>query len=89
MKSRFRLYRWMFVRHGLIRRWLGLNLVIMVSAFSLMMLADSFLGALEMRWGLTVWMAFIMGVTAVVTVNTALNLLGLGYESVSDTEQKI
>jgi len=34
-------------------------------------------------------MAFIMGVTAVVTVNTALNLLGLGYESVSDTEQKI
>ena len=41
---------------------------------------DYTVGALELRWGLTVWMSFTMGFSAVVIFNVAINLLGLGYQ---------
>ena len=77
---RFKLYRWMFDRPGTVPRWIIINFLIMATFSLLTAYADYSVGALELRWGLTVWMSFTMGFAAVCIFNVAVNLLGLGYQ---------
>ncbi len=80
MSLRFKLYRWMFDRPGTVPRWILINFLIMATFSLLTAYVDYTVGDLELRWGLTVWMSFTMGFSAVVIFNVAINLLGLGYQ---------
>ena len=80
MSLRFKLYRWMFDRPGTVPRWIMINFLIMATFSLLTAYVDYSVGALEMRWGLTVWMSFTMGFASVCVFNVAANLLGLGYQ---------
>ena len=74
----------MFDRPGIVPRWIIINFLIMATFSLLTAYADYSFGALELRWGLTVWMSFTMGFASVVIFNVAVNLLGLGYQEWKD-----
>ena len=80
MSLRFKLYRWMFDRPGTVPRWILINFLIMATFSLHTSYVDYTDGDLQLRWGLTVWMSFTMGFSAVVIFNVAINLLGLGYQ---------
>ena len=75
----YRFYGWLIDRPGVVRRWVVFNALIIVSVALLVAKLDTVWGALEMRWGLTVWFSFVGGFGAVAVFNTVLGLLALGY----------
>jgi hypothetical protein len=41
---------------------------------------DAALGDLDVRWGLAAWFAGILAFAGVLTFNTVLNMMGIGYD---------
>ena len=80
MSWRFRIYRWLYDRPGLVVRWAMLNLGIFLGSGVVVALVDTVLGRLEMRWGLTVWFGFLVAFFGMVAFNVITNLFGLGYQ---------
>lgn len=61
-------------------KWTSVNLLIIVALWALITTLDYRWGALDYRWGLTMWMSGIVAFSGFVTFNTALYMMGIGYE---------
>ena len=77
---RFRIYRWMYDRPGVVIRWAVFSLAVVVVWVEVTLFFGSLFVRLEMRWGLVVWYSFCVGDFGVVSFNVATNLMGLGYQ---------
>ena len=80
MSWRFRFYRWLRDSRGAGYRWTAINIALILALGVLAGVLDATLGDLDPRWGLTVWFAFILAFSGVLTFNTILNMMGIGYD---------
>ena len=82
MSWRYRLHRWLHDSPGSPIRFIVVNLAIMVVFGAIPAVIDANIGRDELRWSLTVWFAFIVGVSAVATWNVFIRLITLDYDDV-------
>ena len=82
MSWRYRLHRWLHDSPGSPLRWAVVNVSIMVVLGLILAYIDASIGREELRWGLTVWFAFVVGATGVAVFNIAVRLLALDYNEV-------
>ncbi len=82
MSWRYRFHRWLHDSPGSPLRWTVVNLSIMVALGFIPGVVDATIGADEMRGGLTVWFAFVMGASGVAVFNVVVRLLALDYDEV-------
>lgn len=80
MSWRFRIYRWLRDSPGAGYRWTAANLVVIFGLGTLAGVLDASLGDLDVRWGLAVWFAAILAFAGMLTFNTVLNMMGIGYD---------
>ena len=81
MSFRFRLYRWFRDSPGAGYRWTAANLTVISGLGATALVLDAALGDLDVRWGLAVWFAGILAFAGVLTFNTVLNMMGIGYDN--------
>ena len=77
---RFQFYRWFRDSPGAGYRWTAANLVVIAGLGTLALVMDAALGDLDVRWGLAAWFAGILAFAGVLTFNTVLNMMGIGYD---------
>ena len=91
MSWRYRLHRWLHDSPGCPIRFTIVNLAILVAFGAVTAVIDANIGRDELRWSLTIWFAFIVGVSAVATWNVLIRLMTLDYNDVKaqleDAEQ--
>ena len=61
-------------------KWISANLLIIVGLWALITVLDIRWGADDYKWGLTMWMSGIVAFSGVVTFNTFLYMMGIGYD---------
>ncbi|MSQ11589.1 MAG: hypothetical protein EXR48_02655 [Dehalococcoidia bacterium] len=81
MPLRFRIYRYMRQSKGSLVRFLLADIAVLVGFGLLVALIDTQIGTPELRKGLVVWYSFLVGFSAVVTLNASIELLGTGYST--------
>lgn len=59
-----------------------MNLAILVVFGAIPAVIDANIGREELRWSLTIWFAFIVGVSAVASWNVLIRMLTLDYNDV-------
>ena len=82
MSWRYRLHRWLHDSPGCPIRFTIVNLAILLVFGVVTAVIDANIGRDELRWGLTVWFGFIVGVSAVATWNVFIRLITLDYNDV-------
>lgn len=82
MSWRYRFHRWLHDSPGSPLRFAVVNLSILVALGFIPGVVDATIGADEMRGGLTVWFAFIVGISGVATFNVVVRLLALDYDEI-------
>ena len=82
MSWRYRLHRWLHDSPGSPLRFAIVNLAILVGVGFIPAIIDASIGRDELRWSLTVWFAFIVGVSGVAVFNVAIRMLTLDYDEV-------
>ena len=82
MSWRYRLHRWLHDSPGCPLRFAVVNLAILVAFGFIPGIIDASVGRDELRWSLTVWLAFMVGISAVATWNVFIRLITLDYNEV-------
>lgn len=82
MSWRYRLHRWLHDSPGCPIRFTIVNLAILVVFGAIPAVIDANIGRDELRWSLTIWFAFIVGVSAVATWNVFIRMITLDYNDV-------
>jgi len=79
MSLRFRFYRVMRRSKGSLMRLIVANILTIVGVGLLVSLINMRIGNIEERYGLVVWYSFLLGFSGLVTLNTVIELCGIGY----------
>ena len=82
MSWRYRFHRWLHDSPGSPLRFAAVNLSILVLLGFIPGIVDATIGNDEMRGGLTVWFAFIIGFSGVAVFNVVVRLLALDYDEI-------
>ena len=81
---RYRFHRWLHDSPGSPIRWVIVNFSILVALGFIPGVIDATIGRDEMRGSLTIWFAFVVGITGVAVFNIIVRLLALDYNEVKD-----
>ncbi len=82
MNWRMRFHRWLHDSPGSPLRFVIVNFSILIGLGFIPGIVDATIGADEMRGGLTIWFAFIVGISGVAVFNVVVRLLALDYDEV-------